>query len=142
MASSPNGISGWAVYFNGNEIPMSAGTYGPTGILNTTFSTVTPGTYTVGVNTWDNTGAVKVYQANNVTVVDSPLPTPPASAKTYTNLQSAAGSQGNWQICNGSCSGSSGTGSSTITLVTTGAPSLSGSSLEETSTGAAFNTLV
>jgi hypothetical protein len=146
-ATSQTGISGWQAYVDGNLVSSSVSskptTTGSTGWWNGTISGVTPGTHTIGINVWDNNApsySVNTYSAT-ITVAASPLPTPPAGAQTYTNLESAAGSQGTWQICNGSCSGSSGPGSSTITQNATNAPSLSGSALEETSTGAAFNTL-
>jgi hypothetical protein len=148
MATSPYGITGWQAYVDGNLVTSSAsgqGTTGQdTGNWNATVPGIAPGSHLVAVNTWDNDAAdgyTPLSYAAQVNVVGSPLPTPAATATVYSNLQAASGSSGSWQICNGSCSGSSGTGSSAIVQAATNGPTLSGASMEEISTGAAFNTL-
>jgi len=150
LATSQYGMSGWHLYVD-NVGPVDSDvstqpTYGTTSSSWIgTISGLSPGTHTIGVNVWDNDSSAG-WPANaytvTVNVVASPFPTPGANAAVYSNLQAATGSDGTWTICNASCSGSSGsTGSSTITLNATNAPSLSGAALEETSTGTAFNTL-
>ena len=69
-----------------------------------------------------------------------PLPTPPASATTYSNLQLDSGQLQQWNICDGPCSGSSGSGSSNLTFGNQ-SPSLSQASMAETSAGSFWNTL-
>jgi hypothetical protein len=147
-ASSQYGMSGWQAYVDGNLVTTSASSQptfnGDTSWWNATIPGLSPGTHLIGINVWDNNApsySVHSYTAT-ITVPATSLPTPPSTATTYTNLQEANGSQESWKICNGPCSGSSGTGSSNITLDATNfEPSLSGSTMEETSTGAAFNTL-
>ena len=149
MATAPDTINGFHVYVDGKQWdPNGVTTAAPDAYTSTEtwvglITGIAPGSHLIAVNVWP--GAKEGYTpkstAVTVNVVASPLPTPPASATVYSNLQSATGSNGKWQICNGSCSGSAGTGSSTITLAATNAPTLTGASLEETSTGPAFNTL-
>jgi hypothetical protein len=75
------------------------------------------------------------------------MPTPGSNAMKYTNLQVENGQWGTWYDCvTEGCSGSSGTGSGNITLNATvddnAIPaSLSGSTLQETSSGSEVNTL-
>jgi hypothetical protein len=72
---------------------------------------------------------------------NGPLPTPPPTATSYPNLQNQSGNPGTWTVCNGSCSGSSGSsGSSSLTFGNS--PSLSsGGSMKMTSSGSWWNTL-
>jgi hypothetical protein len=148
MATAPDTINGWHVYVDGVLADSSVSTTAPNAYTatenwNGVISGISPGSHEIAVSTWP--GAKESYAPTTakvtVNVVASPLPTPSASAKVYSNVEAATGTQGSWQICNGSCSGSWGTGTSTITLDATNAPTLSGASMEETSTGAGFNTL-
>lgn len=151
MATAPDTINGFHVYVDGTQWdPTNVTTpvpnaYTPTESWLGTMTSVTPGAgQTIAVNVWPGAGENYVPKSTPVTinVVASPFPTPGSNATVYNNLQAATGSQGKWQICNASCSGSANSnGSSTITLNATNAPTLTGSPLEETSTGAAFNTL-
>jgi hypothetical protein len=156
IATTPNTITAWKVYVDGNEVQpddnsndINGTTGGTTGVFDTTLSAAGTGTHTIGVNTWADGGkSVLVYQVQ-VTIVASPLPSPAGGAYFYPNLQNAAGNNGSWQICNGTCAEGSGgptNGSSVIELNATvndeTAPeSLSGSTMMESSTGASFNTL-
>jgi hypothetical protein len=153
IATTPNTITAWKVYVDGNEVQpddnsndIDGTTGGKTGVFDTTLSAAGTGTHTIGVNTWADDGQdVLVYQVK-VTIVASPLPAPASGAYFYPNLQNAAG-DGSWQICNGTgCAGGGGSGSSEIELNATvndeTAPeSLSGSTMMESSTGSGFNTL-
>lgn len=140
FASSPNTISGWAVYFGNTEVYSNS--TGLNGVLDITVTPPTvPGNYQVTVTAWDTTGAHNSYVATNVTVNTSPMPTPPGDATLFPSLQNQSGNPGTWTVCNGSCSGSSGgSGSSNLTFSHT-TPSLSHASMAETSSGASFNTL-
>jgi hypothetical protein len=152
VATSPNKILSWAVYVDGTQVQpddnsgdIDGSTGNTTGVFDTTLSAAGTGTHTIGVNTWDDTNAVKVYQVT-VTIVASPLPTPPEDAYTYVKMQTPAG-DGSWDVCDSSgCSGSSGTGSGTLVLNASVddsvlPESLSGASMLETSTGSGVNTL-
>lgn len=138
-ASSPNGISGWAVYFDNDEVYSSSSGLG--GILDTTASEE-PGVYTVTIRAWDTTGAYNSVTVDNVTVTTSPLPTPPSNATHYSNLQNQSGNPGAWSLCNSSnkCAGPVETGSSSNSFGNA-TPSLSGASMGQTSTGSYFNTM-
>ncbi|HEX4784827.1 MAG TPA: hypothetical protein VH350_10820 [Candidatus Sulfotelmatobacter sp.] len=141
-ASSPRGISGWQVYF-GNTSYFSSST-GLNGILDENLSNVPPGTYQVTITAWDNGGNHSSYVVSNVTVISSPLPTPPQNATAYPNLQNKNEGYNNttWQPCIGSCSGSNGPGSSSLSYPVS-SPSLSGASLGENSdsSGDYYNTM-
>jgi len=139
FASSPNAVSGWAVYFNNTEV-YSNGT-GLDGVLDVTVTPPTvPGNYKVTVTAWDTTGAHASYVATNVTVNSSPLPTPPGDATLYPNLQNASGNPGTWSPCTGSCAGSGGSGSGSDSF-SNPSPSLSHASMGQTSNGSYFNTM-
>ena len=136
-ASSPQGISGWQVYF-GNTSYFSSGT-GLNGILDQNLGNVPPGTYQVTITAWDNGGNHSSYVVSNVQVVSSPLPTPPQNATPYPGLENK--NNYSWQPCIGSCSGSNGPGTSNLTYPNS--PSLSGGSLGENSVsnGDYYNTM-
>jgi hypothetical protein len=130
-ASSPQGISGWQVYF-GNTSYFSSST-GLGGYLDQNLSSVPPGTYKVTITAWDNGGNHSSYVADNVTVVNSPLPTPPGNATEYANVQNPNDA---WTLCTsqGNCAGGeykSGVSSSLAYPVSS--PSLSGASMEQNS---------
>lgn len=82
-ASSPNTISGWAVYFGNTEYYSS--NVGLNGLLDVSLSSAPTGpNQQVMITAFDNAGAHTSYVASNITVVASPLPTPPQSATSYT----------------------------------------------------------
>src|SRR5581483_11024130 len=127
FASSPNGVSGWAVYFNNTEVYSNS--TGLSGVLDVTVTPPNgPGNYKVTVTAWDTTGAHSSYVATNVTVNSSPLPTPPGDATHYANLQNASGNPGTWSPCTGSCAGSGGSGSGSDSF-NNASPSLSHASM-------------
>ncbi|UWZ86431.1 hypothetical protein [Occallatibacter riparius] len=144
-ATSPQGISGWRVYF-GNTSYYSSST-GLGGNLDVTIASVPTGTYKVTVTAWDNGGNNSSYVVQTVNVVASPMPTPPQGTKEYANIQND--SAGSWQPCtsnmiqsNGKpCAG--GTSGGTSDLRTGQSPSLSGGSLAEysDSSGIYYNTM-
>jgi hypothetical protein len=135
-ATSPNGPSGWDVYIDNQLVSQNQAT---TGILDTTV-TATTGTHSMVITAFDNSGAYKQSAPISITVTANPLPTVPTTATSYLNLQSLTGFANPWTPCSGSCSGSSGSGS-TPAPSTASTPSLSGSSLVETSNGTYWNTL-
>ena len=152
VATSPNKIQAWAVYVDGNQVQpdhnsgdIDGSTGYTTGVFDTTLSAAGTGTHTIGVNTWDETGAVKVYQVT-VTIVSSPIPTPPSDAYSYVEMQTSAGA-GVWNTCTGpSCAGGNSGGKGTLVLNASVddsvlPASLSGASMLETSTGAGVDTL-
>lgn len=68
----------------------------------------------------------------------TPLPTPPADATAYLNLQDQSG----WKVCNGICAGSPETATGTSNLTPDIAtPSMSGSAMAQNSEGTYWNTL-
>ncbi|HKF50530.1 MAG TPA: hypothetical protein VKB38_24410 [Terracidiphilus sp.] len=144
-ASSPQGISGWQVYF-GNTSYYSSGT-GLGGNLDANISSVPPGTYQVTITAWDKGGNHSSYVAQNVKVVTSPIPPPPQGTKEYPNLQNSAKSS--WNPCNSNmiqngnpCAGGTSGGSSNITPGVA-SPSLSGASVVQysASSGIYYNTM-
>ena len=104
-ASSPNTISGWAVYFGNTEYYSS--NVGLNGLLDVSLSSAPTGpNQQVTITAFDNAGAHTSYVASKITVVASPLPTPPQSATSYINLQVQANP--GWNSClTNACSGSS-----------------------------------
>lgn len=128
--SSPNGPSGWDVYLDSVLVVHNTST---SGILDTTFP-ASAGSHTVVVKAWDNSGADK-SATENITVNSSDLPTPPGDAIQYQNLQDN-GLHGTWEICDGTCAGSTngGTGTDGFKFNVT-SPSLSGAGMELYSEG-------
>jgi len=155
IASSPDKITGWAIYVNGTQYTPDTTLTGSgqvntvTGVVNTTLSSLPAGgPYTIGVNTWDAKGTPIVYEASNVYVRNMPAtwPTIPSNATVFPDLQKANSSYGTWSTCSAAtCSGGSGgTGSLTLNATIdakTLPASLSGSTMKETSNGGYVNTL-
>ena len=156
-SSTAGAITGWSVYFNNSEVFTN--TKGLNGRLDTVVSSVGPGNYKVTVIAYDQNGNQASYVANNVVVASATLPTVPASAEVYQLLQTATptaapynvanGAIQSWAYCvNTTCSGSQTQGSGNVLFFTSTPTSnplssytLSGTSLQETSTGATNNTL-
>lgn len=136
-ASSPNKISGWAVY---TDSQLSYRNTDTSGRINTTFS-VPAGSHTVVVKAFDNSGASQPA-SESITVNSSPMPTPPTSAITYSNLQNTAGNPGIWTACTSKdgCAGQTYSGSGILTPGQT-SPALSGGSMVQSSAGSYFNTM-
>jgi hypothetical protein len=133
VASSPNGISGWDVYF-GNTLYYRS-YEGFNGILDVTVAAPTGANQKVTVTAFDNTGADNSYVATDVTVNTSPLPTPPSDATEFPNLQNVSGNPGTWQACTGTCTGAKSGPTGTNSLTFGNSPSLSGGSMKQTATG-------
>jgi Big-like domain-containing protein len=76
-------------------------------------STLSSGSHQFFVSVLDSAGNT-LCASNIVTVTvqssGGPLPTPPSNATEYANLQNQSGNPGAWTVCDGSCSGSGGTG--------------------------------
>jgi hypothetical protein len=140
-ASSTNGaITGWAAYFtsstNGTQEYYNNPSVGP--VLDQTLSNVPAGTYTqVTITVWDHTGASQSQIIDNVTVVPTPMPTPPSNALEHSNVQA-----GSWTQCDGpTCSGSASGSSCSIESPIPPGPMLSANTLGESITGTYCNVL-
>ena len=133
-ASSSRAITGWHAYLDGQSV-YTAGTAGS---ISGSFSAAA-GTHQLVVRAWDSSGAYG-DQTVNITVSGSgsspapppappsgALPTPPTSAKVFTNLdQQSSG----WTSCKtASCAGGSGSGNYWQAFFQT-SPSMDGSSME------------
>jgi hypothetical protein len=151
-SSSPYSVSGWAVWFSNSSgtTEYYSNSTGLNGILNVTLSNVPTGTYTkVTVQVWNSDGQTNTSSADNVTVVASPMPTPPQGTQEYVGLQNNSnGSPGTWTYCTDiGCSGSQGSGCSGSIGTTGVTPFLSGTAqnaptaLSQSVTGAACNIL-
>jgi hypothetical protein len=105
-------------------------------------STLSSGSHQFFVSVLDSAGTT-LCASNIVTVTvqsSGPLPTPPSNATEYTNLQNPSGNPGVWTVCDGSCSGSGGTGSSSLSFGVA-SPSRSGASMQQTATGSFWDTM-
>ena len=157
-ASSTAGtITGWSVYLDNTKVFTD--TTGLNGRLDTVVSSVALGTHKVTVIAYDQHGNQASYVANNVAVANTTLPTVPSSAEQYRLLQTATPTASPYSVSNNTiqpwaycitinCSGSKTPGSGNAVFFTSTPTSnplsfytLSGTSLQETSTGAANNTL-
>jgi hypothetical protein len=129
-ASSPNGPSGWTVYQDSILVVSNTDT---SGRLDATFPS-SPGSHTIVVKAWDNSGA-NTPATETITVNSSSLPTPPGNAISYPNLQNTAGNPGTWTICDGGCAGSqSGATGTDGFSFGVASPSLSGAAMKFFST--------
>jgi hypothetical protein len=128
-SSSPNGISGWVVYVDDQNL-YQVDNY--SGFLTATVS-ISTGTHRVYIRAWDNTGAFGTSPSLNINVGtssgsgggSSSLPTPPSSAVVFSDLDQ---STGNWSDCS-DCAGGTYTGNYWRAFWQS-SPSMDGSSLQ------------
>lgn len=134
--------SGWTVYFDSQLVDRN---YDTTGLYdNSSWQlTLSPGNHSIVIKAYDSSGAVAVA-SENVTISSSSLPFVPLSAQVFSNLQlkPAATAQQQWMPCNSSngCAGPQ-TSGTPFQAFGVASPSLSGTSMQQGSTGANFNTM-
>jgi hypothetical protein len=138
ISASINGSYATVVFWRDNWVQIGQSS-SPQLSFNT--STLSSGSHQFFVSVLDSAGTT-LCASNIVTVVQSsdPLPTPPSNATEYTNLQNPSGNPGVWTVCDGSCSGSGGTGSSSLSFGVA-SPSRSGASMQQTATGSFWDTM-
>jgi hypothetical protein len=120
-ATSTSSITGMRVYVDNVSVYALSGSKIDTSIA------MSAATHSVVVQAWDTTGAV-FKQALTITVTaSSPLPVPPSTAFTYSDIDQMTG----WQSCT-TCAGAGGTGPvATFSMVQNQAsPSLDGRSVK------------
>jgi hypothetical protein len=120
-ATSTSSITGMRVYVDNVSVYALSGSKIDTSIA------MSAATHNVVVQAWDTTGAV-FKQALTITVTaSSPLPVPPSTAFTYSDIDQMTG----WQSCT-TCAGAGGTGPvATFSMVQNQAsPSLDGRSVK------------
>ena len=131
IAQGPHPLTGWALYLDGNLV-VAQNTTSPT--FSQTVQ-MTTGQHQVLARVWDNTGAYAATTATADIAVSSAamttgslIPAPPASAKTWNNIEERSG----WSDC-GACAGNpGGNGPSGSFWFKQGvsSPSLDGNSME------------
>ena len=140
ISASISGPYATVVYWHDNWVQIAQSS-SPSLSFDTT--TLSNGSHQFFVSVLDSAGNT-LCASNIVTVTvqngNGPLPTPPPGATEYANLQNQTGNPGTWTVCDGSCSGSGGTGSSSLTFGVA-SPSRSGASMQETANGAYWDTL-
>jgi Bacterial Ig domain len=124
-ASSPNGISGWVIYVD-NQNKYQVDNY--SGSLTAGVS-LGGGSHSVYIRAWDNTGAYGTSPAFTINVggtsSSGALPTPPSTAKVFSNLDQSTSS---WSSCS-DCAGGSYTSNYWKAFWQT-SPSMDGASLQ------------
>jgi hypothetical protein len=133
-------------------LPVGLSLAANTGIISGTLAS--SGNYSLGIKATDSSSPAQSVMATlalsvaaappvvtePVAPIDpvTPLPTPPADATAYLNLQNQSG----WKVCNGICAGSPETATGTSNLTPDIAtPSMSGSAMAQNSEGTYWNTL-
>jgi hypothetical protein len=130
-ALSSNPITGWVAYSDSKIVYI-----GPPSANIDTWVPLDLGSHQLVVRAWDSHGG---YGSQNlaITVVSDGLPTPPANAVVYDNIQQ----RGNWGSCHDpGCAGGSGQGTYWMAQ-NQGSPSMSGSSTQLYNSGVWANAL-
>jgi hypothetical protein len=129
-ASSSTPIVGWHAYLDSQMVFTAGVTGNVSGTIN-----AAPGTHQLVIRAWDSTGAygdqtITVKVGSTITPTPTPstgLPTPPASAKTFSNINQVSSG---WVPCGDpACAGGSGSGNYWQAFFQS-SPSMTGSSME------------
>ena len=127
IASGSNAVTGWQVYLDNSSVYT-----GPAAATIDTNINASQGAHQLVVRAWDTTGAyasqtLQTTVSGSATPPSSALPTPPSSAKVYSNIEQ---NTSNWSNCHDAgCAG--GTGAGTYwQAFNQGSPSLDGNSME------------
>jgi hypothetical protein len=127
-ASSSHAITGWHAYLDSVNVFSAGATSSVSGSISTG-----TGTHQLLVRAWDSTGAygdqtvqITVGSSSGSTPANA-LPTPPSTAKVFSNLDQSSSGWGSCQTAG--CAGGSGSGTFWQAFYQT-SPSLDGSSME------------
>jgi hypothetical protein len=133
-ASSPHGISGWVIYMD-NQNVYQVDNYSNT--LNAS-ANLPGGRHTIYIRAWDRVSGYGTSPSFTINVGGSgALPTPPSSAKVFSNIEDMSG----FKWCSANCAGGQSTTNYWMAQYQ-GSPSMYGSSMQLFNGGNAWaNTL-
>jgi hypothetical protein len=132
-ASSPNGIHGWVIYMD-NQNVHQVNNY--SGSLSASVN-LPGGTHTIYIRAWDRVSGFGTSASFSINVggtsSSSALPTPPSSAKVFNNIEDMSG----FKSCSANCAGGQSTTNYWMAQYQ-GSPSMDGSSVEFFNGGSAW----